>query len=317
MHSLLCSTLLSTIAVYDRGMRRSRNLIKKGGSDGIFFKKKGAQPLTQEQFVLQNLLKKEGGGGGGGGALKPVDNGCGTGQDVLPHEDYCSKSAYGSLVSCDDPNHTLDMTESLTLQPAEKWLGDQVRPQMAAHADTFAAEYPAIKFASDPSQFSRGTVVGMCVQDPRFFTPSKKTDMVSSYYPKKKSIFTGSELPDADSSGLATPVPDTGSPSFPSPLGVLPSKLAYSPIWNEAICKAVSKSKIPDHLLNQKRSEKLVKCSSLNLADAAPQIPAVSWMHWYWPWWCWRRRQLAGHGVGSSTAPGMGNGLLGVADLQR
>ena len=208
--------------------------------------------------------------------LKPVDNGCGTGQDVFPHEDYCSKGAYGSLVSCDDPNHTLDMTESLTLQPAEKWwLGDQVRPQMAAHADTFAAEYPAIKFASDPSQFSRGTVVGMCVQDPRFFTPSKKTDMVSSYYPKKKSIFTGSELPDADSSGLATPVPDTGSPSFPSPLGVLPSKLAYSPIWNEAICKAVSKSKIPDHLLNQKRSEKLVKCSSLNLADAAPQIPVL------------------------------------------
>lgn len=209
--------------------------------------------------------------------LRPVNGSCGNGQDVFPHEEFYSEDACGSLESGGADGGALDTADTLTLQPAEKWwLGDQVRPQLAAHAEAFAAKYPAIKSASDPSQFSRGTVIGMCVQDPRLFTPSKKTDMVSSHYPKrKKSIFSESVSPDVDASDgcLAIPVPD--SPLGVLPLGVLPSQLAYSPIWNEAICDVVSKSKIPDHLLNLKRSEKLVKCSSLNLADAAPQIPVL------------------------------------------
>ena len=40
--------------------------------------------------------------------------------------------------------------------------------------------------ASSPDQFPNGTVLGMIVEDPRLRTPSKKTDMVSSFYPKKR-----------------------------------------------------------------------------------------------------------------------------------
>ena len=64
------------------------------------------------------------------------------------------------------------------------WDGDTI---LDAHDQALKSCYENLRAASCPSDISRGMVVGMVVQDPRLFTPSKKTDMVSKFYPQKKS----------------------------------------------------------------------------------------------------------------------------------
>lgn len=179
-------------------------------------------------------------------------------------------------------------------EPTQKWwLGEEVQPHLTRNAEVLAAHYPAIKSADNPAHFSRGAVIGMCVQDPRLFTPSKKTDMVSSYYPKKrrphesqmKEIAIPAHADICNVGGVAKPSPDVGlagpsspfSPSLPGPSlpDILPPEVAYSSIWDPAVCDIVKRSRIPDHLLGRKRSEEFVRCSSLNLGDSAPHIPVL------------------------------------------
>ena len=65
------------------------------------------------------------------------------------------------------------------------WRGD-LQQHVEAHSSLLSQTLCFIKPASSPAQVCKGAVVGMTVLDPRLFTPSKKTDSVSAYYPKKK-----------------------------------------------------------------------------------------------------------------------------------
>ena len=63
------------------------------------------------------------------------------------------------------------------------WDGNE---NLNRHNQLLSTHYERLKAATTPTEFPRGTILGMVVQDPRLFTPSKKTDMVSEHYPKKK-----------------------------------------------------------------------------------------------------------------------------------
>ncbi len=58
--------------------------------------------------------------------------------------------------------------------------------ELRRKSEAIASCYGALKCASSPLEFSRGAVVGMTVLDPRLYTPSRRTDMVSAFYPSKK-----------------------------------------------------------------------------------------------------------------------------------
>ncbi|CAI8005078.1 Ribonucleases P/MRP protein subunit POP1, partial [Geodia barretti] len=57
---------------------------------------------------------------------------------------------------------------------------------LATHNKRLQRTLEDLRSATEPGEFPKGTVVGMVVQDPRLFTPSKKTDMVSEFYPRRK-----------------------------------------------------------------------------------------------------------------------------------
>lgn len=172
-------------------------------------------------------------------------------------------------------------------EPAEKWwVGGDVQAHLDLHEEALAKDYPAIRSAASPAQFSRGAVIGMCVQDPRLFTPSERTDMVSSHYPKKHwtlDELCGSltEEGDSDLDAMSPPLacsesPSSSPPPFSPPLPAnLPPEVSYSPVWDTSVCNVVTGSKLSDRTLNQRRSEQFVKSSVLNLASAAPQIPVM------------------------------------------
>jgi hypothetical protein len=65
------------------------------------------------------------------------------------------------------------------------WNGD-LRRHMVAHSNLLSQALHSIKSAPSPAHVCKGAVIGMTVFDPRIFTPSKRTDKVSAYYPKKK-----------------------------------------------------------------------------------------------------------------------------------
>ena len=177
------------------------------------------------------------------------------------------------------------------------------------HARALASCYPNLKSASSPAEFSRGTVIGMTVLDPRFFTPSKKTDMVSAYYPKRKGddlrfkqceeygsdgedshsdddsmddlsddcLEEGSDV-DEDEPEVETEAQAPMNTSISNsliPLPNLPQEVSYSPIWNEHIRQIISKSKIPEHLLNKVRSQQFLKSSEITLGEKSSRIPIL------------------------------------------
>ena len=74
---------------------------------------------------------------------------------------------------------------SSTPSPPVWWRGD-LRQHIVAHSNLLSQSLHSIKSAPNPAHMCKGTVVGMTVLDPRLFTPSKRTDKVSAYYPKKK-----------------------------------------------------------------------------------------------------------------------------------
>ena len=215
-------------------------------------------------------------------ALKPAwnntccaDSGCSSGGSSAESEDDVG------LMGKEDSSSS----SSSSQLPHSKawWLGKEVEPCLREHAKTLSTLYQAVKSAPDPASFSRGCVIGLCVEDPRLYTPSKKTYMVaSSSEPEKnkEQPFTNSNFA-AVSAPLTSPsfcCSSSSFPCFPASLPPsLPPELAYSPIWDPATCSVVSESKIPDHLLNKKRSKKLVRSSSsrLRLGKASPRVPVL------------------------------------------
>ena len=80
--------------------------------------------------------------------------------------------------------HTCSTATSTDQPQLTKWW--RGHRSSANHAKLLSRCYPSIKSAPSPAEFTRGIAIGMTVLDPRLFTPSKKTDMVSAYYPQKK-----------------------------------------------------------------------------------------------------------------------------------
>ena len=212
--------------------------------------------------------------------------------------------------------------------PPVWWTGD-LQQRMMAHSNLLSRALHSIKSGSSPAHVCRGSVVGMTVVDPRLFTPSKRTDRVSAYYPKKKNGYLlqrvvhkkrsrERERSDLDSdsdscresesgvdgdtsemeegqfenddqiSVVLEPVSD-GQPSLSSSQHQvhayassfrlssedLPQDIAFSPIWNANVCDVVSKSKIPDHILNLQRSKQLVRPTPQDLQSKASRIPIL------------------------------------------
>ena len=101
---------------------------------------------------------------------------------------------------------TASESESSSLPDIPKWW--KYHQSSAEHAKILSLCYPIIKSASNPAEFSRGIAIGMTVSDPRLFIPSKRTDMVSAYYPPKvqdvevEGQLEGKENSDSDASDL-------------------------------------------------------------------------------------------------------------------
>ena len=220
-----------------------------------------------------------------------------------------------------------------------------------------------LRSATEPVEFPKGTVVGMVVQDPRLFTPSKKTDMVSGFYPRRKVDWwseeggrgggrdrgegeggkdveregkerveepnkkaeaveemevleeeeeeremkvDGGEGKESEPEEGEDKIPDENETeqekqtfqddppietddtlilaerSIKQPkLEVATSQnsslpnLSYSPLWCPRVREIVSKSKIPQHILNEVRSNVLVHTTHLCLGDKSPRIPVM------------------------------------------
>lgn len=184
----------------------------------------------------------------------------------------------------DDEEEGEDERDSIDhIPPAEKWwLEGELKTHILNHTTILTKEYPAIKKAVEPAEFARGSVVGLCVEDPRLFTPSKKTDMVSSYYPQKKKLYTtmaagGDDHDQADEVGARTQSSDLSASG--NGLSTLPdclsSEISFSPLWDKSVSDTVSRSLIPCHHLNRRRSKKLIRSKILKLGDSAPCIPVL------------------------------------------
>lgn len=166
------------------------------------------------------------------------------------------------------------------------WWKDQCHV-LQEHASELSSVYPTIKGAHTPSSFSRGTVIGMVVTDPRLSLPSGRTDMVSSFYPEKvntvkEHICHMNEEGDGESEdedeGLIKVDITTGNvgaasdgikhgmcssaPTFTVP--ILPPSVAYSSLWDDNVRRAVSLSRQPDHVLNEIRSKQFLTQDDLD-----------------------------------------------------
>ena len=69
--------------------------------------------------------------------------------------------------------------------PIPWWNGDTT---LHDHTQLLSSCLGDLKNALSPADFLEGAVLGMVVEDPRLFTPCKRTDMVSAYYPKKVDV---------------------------------------------------------------------------------------------------------------------------------
>ena len=89
-----------------------------------------------------------------------------------------------------DEGNASSSSESATPSPSIPsppvwWKGD-LHQHMVAHSNILSQMLHSFKSAPGPAHVCKGAVIGMTVLDPRIFTPSKRTDKVSAYYPKKK-----------------------------------------------------------------------------------------------------------------------------------
>lgn len=67
-----------------------------------------------------------------------------------------------------------------------KWCKGELQQHMMVHANVLSRSLPSFNSLPSPAHVGKGSVIGITVIDPRLFTPSKRTDKVSSHYPKKK-----------------------------------------------------------------------------------------------------------------------------------
>ena len=212
--------------------------------------------------------------------LKPVfkDKTCEGSKD---HSEDDSGSDCEEYDGCDEG----EMEDEVVIPCADKWwLEGKLGEEIDRHSQVFSDAYQTIKQANEPLEFSRGSVVGVCVEDPRLYTPSKKTDMVSSYYPLKKkqcimkSVGAFVERNDQIETSHSE---DSTSMSFDNAVlsstipECLPLGIAYSPLWDDSVSAKVSKSLIPCDVLNKKRSQRARRSHVLKLGDSAPCIPVL------------------------------------------
>ena len=204
-------------------------------------------------------------------------------------------------------------------ESAIEWWEGELRPLMSAHSALLSSTLPTIRSQSSPAQVCKGSVIGMTVFDPRLFTPSKKTDKVSAFYPKKKNGYllprsvhgkrkkeersrgleSDSCVEDECESGFDGDMSDMDEGDdidFPPVVKVavshdnqsfLPSQqssvlqseypldVAFSPIWDKNVRKAVSQSKVPDHILNLERQKQLTRPNLDDLKGKAAKIPVL------------------------------------------
>lgn len=198
-----------------------------------------------------------------------------------------------------------------SIPDAPRWWqhGSQCDLHLYRHSELLSESFDSLKTATNPAQFTKGTVIGMTVLDPRLSTPSKKKDLVSDYYPLKKNSFVtprkrknsqkeednseNSEADKIDSDEMgptsntelgilsvssieqAVETKSNTNPVIVSSLPVLPVELAYSPIWNPYVCVLVSDSKVSTHVINDLRSQQFLRSSELNLGNKASKIPVL------------------------------------------
>ena len=89
-----------------------------------------------------------------------------------------------------DEGDTSSSSESVTStssipSPPVWWRGG-LRQHVVAHSNLLSQTLHSMKSAPGPAHICKGAVIGMTVLDPRLFTPSKRTDKVSAYYPKRR-----------------------------------------------------------------------------------------------------------------------------------
>lgn len=84
------------------------------------------------------------------------------------------------------PSSSESATPKSSIPSPLVWWGGDLQQHMVAHSNLLSQTFHSIKSAPSPAHVCKGAVIGMTVLDPRLFTPSKRTDKVSAYYPKKK-----------------------------------------------------------------------------------------------------------------------------------
>ena len=192
-----------------------------------------------------------------------------------------------------DDGSSSDSVGSDAPPPTPWWKGQQ--HVLQEHSSVLSSVYPAIRGAPTSSSFSRGTAIGMVVRDPRLFLPSTRTDMVSSFYPEKVTAARrhtfhvndecDSEDEDEGLSKAEIPMgniepaldgkyPVTSTITTTCTVPVLPSLVAYSPLWDDDVRRVVSLSRQPDHFLNEARSKQFPKQGDLDIGDSV-RIPVV------------------------------------------
>ena len=192
------------------------------------------------------------------------------------------------------------------------WMTDD---EYACQAELFHSYQPTISALLTSGDFIPGTAFGVTVLDPRVFLPRKRMSLVSPLaqkppkYPRLhlseiigEELVEDEELAMIEDSPFAFPEPqiydeeEEDSLSEPDDsivhdavdgrseddgmcqatmINGLPSQMSCSPLWRRSVRQSVSCSKIQDCVINEVRSEFLLKPSELNLSDESSRIPIV------------------------------------------
>jgi len=196
---------------------------------------------------------------------------------------------FGELGASDGDCDDSDSSDDEDIPPADKWwLDGSCAGDVASHMHVFSEAYHTIVKASEPLEFPRGSVISFCVEDPRLYTPSKKTDMVSAHYPPKKKqklMKTASELaefegevacsPPGELLQLGSAVSSTSDIPAMTTFQQLAPGIAYSPLCDASLSEQVSKSFISCEKLNKMKSSRALRSEYLDLGDLAPCIPVI------------------------------------------
>ncbi len=189
-------------------------------------------------------------------------------------------------MDCDECDEDEVERETKVSSPEKWWLEGDVEENIVNQSRIIEEMTHGINKTSEPLRFARGSVISMCVQDPRLYTPSKKTDMVSLHYPiKKKHLVMKGVNTLVDDTEAAEPPKSkemfhqlfngasasSGRLECPS----LPAGISYSPLWNHSVTAKVTKSLISCDIINKIRSENVLRQEVLSLGEHAPCIPVI------------------------------------------